>query len=370
MVSSDTGNVDDISFDELEALLAESYREISQLEAEQPEISSAAEKSSLHGQSSGTHRNGDCETLNWDIGDSGMQSGCGEVETCADEFQMNRAEMQPNGHHDSPLDSNGCLAGDAGIPKGCFTDETVQPIVKPQSTSTPLKVEQGYSSREEGETSEALESPPEVEAKEDSTVASHREEPEDAEYSFPKALHGVVLSPQETLQSLYPVSPPDLEESHLSPTHQPPSSFTTELENQLNAMATVQAVTPKHSAVAEDERHRYYHTYSPGMNRGSCVQETPGQTFEVELHSYPGATLQRYLVPLKDTWPRRQKDVMEAAGNDSGIGCSPFVVHSSRKNSDSMDLIEGDSSSTSASHPSDYKGKDPSHSGVCRRYEE
>lgn len=360
--------------------MAEAYGEKMQAGKKQTGVNSAAERSSqqVRGQKSGKELNGVAESLSWDIVDSEMQMGSEEVKINADEFQTDGGKVQLNGgevktkgtevqmnsHVDSPLDDDGCTDSGVVVTNVCFTDEASLPTVEPQATSTPLKGERRYNSCEGGGASEGVsEGSCKAEPERNAVVTSHRVERKDTE-PFPKALPDMTLSPQEALQSLWPVSPPDLEDGYSQHAHQPPSSFTTQLQNQLSAVAAMKSHPPKGGAVDQGEKKHYYNTYSSGMHRGSDVDEAFGQHVDVQLHAYPGATLPRYFEPLKDTWPRRQMVAMETPYNDSGIGCSPAVIHSSRKStpgmlksSRSLDLVDGEVSSVSTSRLTSYRGK-------------
>lgn len=375
--------MDSLSFEELEAYLADVYRENVQVaEKKQDEESSVTENSQQRSNQKCSEKvHGMGETRRWGTVDREVQMGSEEVEASAKEFRMNAArvqngeiktnsgggeakiediKVQENGHVDSPLDSGECGSSSVA-PRVCVTDETGLFIAQPQATSTPLKAEHRYNSQGgERRVAERVSEGSYQEKPEGGGVfTSHKAEQKDAD-PIAKALPGAALSPQEALQSLWPVSPPDLEEGYTQHTRKPPSSFTVQLESQLNAMAAMKPHPPK--AVVEVKKH-YYNTYSSGM-RGSEMEEAVGQPVDVELHACTGATRPRYFIPLKDTWPRRKMAGTEIPYNDSGIGCSPAVIHSSRKstpgvvkNSCSLDLVDGDGSSTFSSHPTSYRGK-------------
>ena len=360
--------MDTLSFEELEAYLADVYKENVQVGEKQSKESPATENSQQRSN----------QNQRWGTVDREVQMG--SKEASAKEFQMNAAarvqngeiktngggseakikdiKVQENGHVDSPLDSGECGSSSVAPPQVRITDETGLFIAQPQATSTPLKAEHRYSSQG-GERRVA----------ERVSEGSHQEKPEggavftslktsqkDAD-PIAKALPGAALSPQEALQSLWPVSPPDLEEGYPQHTRQPPSSFTAQLENQLNAVAAMEPHPPK--AVVEVKKH-HYNTYSSGMQRESEMEEAVGQPVDVELIACTGTTRSRYFIPLKDTWPRRKMAGTEMPYNDSGIGCSPAVIHSSRKStlksSCSLDLVDGDASSRLSLRPS-YRGK-------------
>ena len=367
--------MDNLSFEELEAYLADVYKENVQVGEKQSEEGSAIENSQQRSN----------QSQRWGTVDSEAQMGSKEVEASAEEFKMNAVRVrngeiktndgggggeaktkditvQENGHVDSHLDSGECGSSSVAPPQVCVTDETGLFIAQPQATSTPLKAEHRYKSQEgERKLAERVSEGSHQEKPEEGAVfTSHKGEQKDAD-PIAKALPGAALSPQEALQSLWPVSPPDLEEGYPQHTRQPPSSFTAQLENQLNAVAAMKPHPPK--AVVEVKKH-HYNTYSSGMQRGSEMEEVVGQPVEVELIACTGTTRSRYFIPLKDTWPRRKTAGTEMPYNDSGIGCSPAVIHSSRKStpgmvksSCSLDLGDGDASSRLSLHPTSYRGK-------------
>lgn len=358
--------------------MAKSYGENVQAGKKQTEVNSAAEKVSRQGSGQNFVKqvNGTAETLIWDAADSEVQMGSGEVKTSAKELQLNGGEVpingdevkmddvvtMVNGHVNTPLNAEENTNSGVVVPSMCVTDETGLPILKPQATSTPLKVEGHYNSQDESRAvAENVSEGSHMEKPESEAVASRSVEQKDAE-PFPKALAGAALSPQEALQSLWPISPPDLEEGYSQPPRQPQSSFTVQLENQLNAVAAKKSQPQKGGAM--EEKHHHYNTYSSGMHRGSDVVGALGQPFDVELHANPDTTRTRYYEPLKDTWPRRKTAGVETPYDDSGIGCSPAVIHSSRKStpgmvksSRSLDFADGGARSGSTSRPTSYRGK-------------